>query len=402
MRALLRIALPVAITALAGPALAQKTAPTVTCAEQPNPIYVTGSSALQSFIGVVGKLLANDASPSTVVYQSQGSCVGARTVFDANPANRVIKDVTGNWAIFFKADGTSQECSLPDPAGEEVTIGVSDVYAKSCGFADNPGITDYFGPVQPMTFVVPAASKQTNISAEAAYFAFGLGGGATDVSLPWIDPSFFFVRNASSGTQQMIATSIGVPAAQWWGVNRNSSSLVRDQMKVLVDQNQADKSIGILATDIADKERANLRVLAYQAREQTCAYFPDSTPSARDKANVRDGHYDIWGPSHLFARTNNGTPIKPGALTFLARFVTPQIPQDLLDAEIDGSLVPQCAMRVTRQEEIGALSSFQPPYSCGCYFDFKTTGATSCQSCETSTDCPASEPTCNFGFCEVQ
>lgn len=386
---------------LAGQAAAQTTPPDELCADLTRPIYVTGSSALKSFIGVVGKLLASDGSPSTVVYQSQGSCVGVSTVFDPSPTKRVIKDVPGNYAIYYRADGSSKECGLPAD-GQAVTIGVSDVYAASCGFGADAAVTDYTGPIQPMTFVVPAGSKQTAISAEAAYYAFGLGGGQEDESLPWVDPSFFFVRNAGSGTQQMIAKSIGVPAGQWWGVNRGGSGAVRDQLKVIVDPVQSDKAIGILATDLADTDRANLRILAYKAHEQECAYLPDSTLTSRDKANVRDGHYDIWGPSHLFTRTSNGTPVDPGALTFLARFVTPQIPDDLLNAEIDGALVPTCAMRVSRSEEVGALSSFQPPYSCGCYFDQRTTGTTSCQSCESATDCPASEPSCNFGFCEVQ
>lgn len=384
----------------ATPAAAQTTPPEEPCSGLTRPIYVTGSSALKSFIGVVGKLLASDASQSTVVYQSQGSCVGVSTVFDPLPSKRVIKDVVNNYAIYYRADGSSKECQLPIE-GQPVTVGVSDVYAASCGFSADAAVTDYTGPIQPMTFVVPAGSRQTSISAEAAYYALGLGGGE-DVSLPWTDPSFFFIRNASSGTQQMIAKSIGVPASQWWGVNRGGSGAVRDQLKVIVDSAQSDKAIGILATDLADADRANLRILAYKAREQDCGYLPDSTLTSRDKANVRDGHYDIWGPSHLFARTNNGTPVDSGALAFLARFVTPRIPDDLLNAEIDGALVPACAMRVSRSEEVGALSSFQPPYSCGCYFDQRTTGSTSCQACEASTNCPASAPSCNFGYCEVQ
>lgn len=398
MKSILRVPALAAALLVTSAAHAQSNPPVVTCAEQVRPIYLTGSSALKNFIGVVGRLLANDASPYTVVYQSQGSCVGVSTVFETDPAKRVIKDVAGNYAIFFKADGSSQECALPEE-GQTVDIGVSDVYSASCGYESKTNVTDYFGPVQPMTFVVPASSQQTAISAEAAYLALGLGG-AGGTSAPWIDPAYFFVRNASSGTQQMIAASIGVPANRWWGVNRGGSSAVRDQMKV-IPAGEANKALGILATDLADSERANLRILAYQAKTQTCAYYPDSTVTSFDKANVRDGHYDIWGPSHLFARTVNGTP-SSSALAFLARFVTPQIPQDLLDVEIDGHLVPQCAMRVSRTEELGALSSSQPAYSCGCYFDARTTGSSTCQACEGPGDCPSDAPSCNYGYCEAQ
>ena len=43
---------------------------------------------------------------------------------------------------------------------------------------------------------------------EAAYLAFGLGG-YNGAALPWTDPAFFFVRNAGSGTQQLIARAYG-------------------------------------------------------------------------------------------------------------------------------------------------------------------------------------------------
>lgn len=74
----------------------------------------------------------------------------------------------------------------------------------------------------------------------------------------------------------------------------------------------------------------------------------------------------------------------------------------LLDAEISKSLVPQCAMRVTRSEEMGPLLSFSPAFQCGCYFDFKTNGKTACAACAAPGDCPASAPACNFGYCEAR
>jgi len=389
---------------LASTAAAQTKTPELDCESLPNPVYVTGSSALRSFVGIVGTLLTNDASPSTVVYQAQGSCVGVRSIYDPDPTKRVMKDVAAtetkaaNYAIFFRSDGTPQECFLK-PEGTPVTIGISDVYAKSCGYtAAPPGkeVADYFGPVQPMTFVVPASSRQEAISAEAAYLAFGVGAGG-----PWNDPHYFFIRNASSGTQQMLAAAINVPGNAWWGVDRGGSGGVRDQLKIVVDPAQAEKTIGILSTDVADAERANLRILAFQAREQTCAFYPDSSVNAQDKQNVRDGHYALWGPTHLLANIENGSPSQQ-ALPFLTRFVAPKIPTELLDAELAGSLVPQCAMRVSRNEEIGPLQSYQPPYSCGCYFDAKTRKATDCKPCATNNDCPTDAPSCNFGYCEVR
>ena len=42
---------------------------------------------------------------------------------------------------------------------------------------------------------------------------------------------------------------------------------------------------------VFDRNRQTLDSLAYKAFGQWYAYYPDSTSTAMDKANVRDGHY---------------------------------------------------------------------------------------------------------------
>jgi len=391
---------------LAAPARAQTNPPTVKCYDatlRPNVVYITGSTAAKPFLGPLAKLLAKESTPYTIVYQGQGSCVGVSTIYQSDPTKRVIKDVTKNWAIYWDADGvTSHECSL-DPAGNTVDVGISDVYAASCGYTAPPEgvtITDYQGPIQPMTVVVPAASKQRSISHEAGYLVFGLGGHK-GAAAPWTDPQYYFVRNASSGTQQMVARAVGVPAEKWWGINRGSSTAVLQAMKVLVDETSAEKSLGILATTEADAERANLRILAFQAKGQSCGYWPDSSPTAFDKLNVREGRYAIWGPLHFFARVTGGVP-SAAAGAVVSRFAAARIDQDLIDAEIKKYVVPRCAMKVSRSEEMGPLKPYSPDYQCGCYFDLVANGSTKCQTCKGPGDCPSTRPARNYGYCEAK
>ena len=78
----------------------------------------------------------------------------------------------------------------------------------------------------------------------------------------------------------------------------------------------------------------------------------------------------------------------------------PELP--IVDTYIDNFNIPQCAMQVSRDEDLGAISSYQPDEPCGCYFEARATGRTSCEECEESTDCPDSDPVCRFGYCEVQ
>lgn len=410
------------VLALSAAASAQTQTPTVNCVApgRSNVVYVTGSSALKPFLASLAPLLAADSGSYTIVYQSQGSCTGVNNIYSTNDdpstGGRIIKDIGGakpNYPVFFKADGSTQECWADGvmganyPAGPYpyVDVGASDVYASSCGAMDPGGgitIGDFHGPIQPMTLVVPAASTQKSISAEAAYLAFGRGeNNPSTLGIPWIDPTYFFVRNASSGTQQMVARAIGVPANQWFGIDRGGSGAVQTGVKVIVDPATAEKAIGILSVDLADAERSNMRILAFKARGQSCAYLPDSNINSHDKINVRDGHYPIWGPVHLYARTSGGLP-NTAASALLGRFSTPKLDPSLVDAVASKGLVPQCAMKVSRTEEMGPFASYQPPFGCGCYYDLKANGATSCKTCKATSDCPATAPACNYGYCEVQ
>ncbi len=75
---------------------------------------------------------------------------------------------------------------------------------------------------------------------------------------------------------------------------------------------------------------------------------------------------------------------------------------DLIEILAEAGLVPVCAMRVRRETEMGPLASWAPERSCGCYFDFLTTGSTDCQACDIDAMCPDDAPRCNYGYCETQ
>ncbi|MGC4094041.1 MAG: hypothetical protein QM756_40260 [Polyangiaceae bacterium] len=393
-----------ALSALAFGATAQaQTAPD--CSTLTNPVYVAGSSAAKPFLKALATQLIGltGTDKITLVYVSKGSCDGVNAL--ATPTTLV----TGTASIWSDAGvETAGGCNLPT-AGAVVDIGISDVFAASCGVTTlASGVKDFLGPVQSMTFVVPKKSTQTAISAEAAYLTFGLGA---DGDTPWSDPTKYFVRTATSGTQQMLATAIKVPAAKWAAPTTNqlgSSTAVRDAVNAAQNtgtQGDADLTIGILAADVVEANRASLRVLPYQHFGQTCGYLPDSTSESADKQNTRDGHYMVWGPLHLLTRTTAGVPTNANAkkvIDILTGAVVPTF--DLIAEEAKVGVVPDCAMRVSRDSEVGPLASYMPAHSCECKFVNAATGKVpaGCTACTSSATCPASAPACNYGFCEVR
>jgi ABC-type phosphate transport system substrate-binding protein len=394
-------------------------APTLECIDGTRQVVVVGgSTAIQPFLSVVAPLVS--AQGFQIVYQPSGSCTGVTGVFSPDASKRVVKDIPGRYAVLISPDGkSSPQCTFSTQNGAPpvtpvaLDVAASDVFASSCDPANTAGsqIGEYFGPIQPMTFVVKSESKETSISAEMGHFVFGRGN--TDIGkapfrdpamYPYIKPALYFVRNSGSGTQQMIARAIKVDATQWWGVDRGGSTQVQMQMQ-LINSADFNNAVGILSTDFADSVRGSLRILAFQDTGQLAAYYPDSTLTTRDKRNVRDGHYSIWGPVHFFAQltTNNNTLPNAAAQALVSKFTATKLDQSLLDAIIKSGLVPPCAMTVKRSSEMGPLEPFISPAACGCYFEAKVPegqAPASCQTCSGPTECPGDRPACNYGYCE--
>jgi len=383
-------------------ALAARPAAALDCATLPTPVYATGSTAAKPLLAEIGRIMAAQTPPVTVVYLGGGSCAGVDAILSGTP---IMGAGTGALS-YWDATGTELKCDVAAASGVVAHIGISDVFATTC--FQLPGglptsVADVLGPVQAMTFVTHRSSTEKAISAEAAYYVYGFGGQS--MVPPWTFEGSIIRRDALSGTQAMIAAAIGVPADRWRGTASTSSS---DLVTRVGTANFPDQSIGILSAEVAQENRATVKVLAYQHFGQTCAVFPDSSESANDKANVRSGQYPIWGPLHLFTRvSSSGYPANAKAgdvIGYLAGTRPAPAGLDLVKIEAQRHAVPQCAMRVRRMQELGPATPFAQTGACGCYYEQVATSSTSpsCKPCASSAECPASAPVCSYGFCEAQ
>lgn len=373
------------------------------CGANGNPVvYIAGT--VKPYVTAIARALYNDAKPITIVYKGITSCNGIDSVLNSTP-------ISGN-AFYYDpgnpAPNNEVTCSLSatDGGTQFADIGASDVFAPTCGYAAQglpPTVRDAFGPVQTMGFVVPSASPEKVISANAAYYIYGLGADVANVA-PWTDPSLVYKRDETSGTSLLIAANLGFSPVKW----KNTDGLFSGNMiSLLTSSPNPGKTLGVLAkTDITDTLSLSLRMLAYKDFSQSCGYFPDSTETAKDKQNVRDGHYKLWGPTHFYVKTDaSGNITNPNVarvIGILTGATPPPTGLDLIQVDEVNNLVPTCAMKVKRSSEVGQMSPVSPLNACGCYFDKLATGKTSCTSCSSSSQCPTSAPTCSFGFCETQ
>ena len=380
--------------------------------EMPNPVMVLGATGFQ--METIAKAMGDNA---TMFYHEKGSCDGIAGMVLNEP--KVHGDV-----VYFAADGSKNRCALQEDHPADITL--SGLFAQTCanqsGLAEPVAlpaqVEDLLGPVNPVMFATPATSKQRAISAEAAYRIYGVGKSSGVA--PWTDEQYVFRRRSSSGNQQSVALTLGIPADELRGRDSNGSS---NMLKALLTSGSPENTIGISSSEIVDTNRDVMKALAYQHYNQPVAFFPDSDSAKLDRRNVRDGHYFMWIPLHVLVRTSGGDPtaaansrldpdgskkaardasVKRLAYVMVNRQQGPVRSVDLFGALKRTGTVPQCAMRVRRAKEGAPLESFTPPVSCDCAFEAALPGATrpECKPCKDSSECAAGKATCSFGFCE--
>jgi len=389
--------------------------PTSRCADLLAPgkqlLYITGSSNFPPLLQELSPIIVNKIG-LVPVFRTTSSCTGVRSMNPASPtyaSDHYIKDptpATDPYAQIFLGDGTPAVSCLLGSSGALVDIGESEIAQETCGAPANPPdlVQESVGPILPIVFAVPKLSKQRVISAAAAQQVFGGGGGVP----PWEQPDFLFIRGQGTATLRLVAKAIGLLPDQFWGTDQGSASAMAQNLSLLTGDAPSDATLGMLGTDYYDQPiyRSSLKALGFQANGQSCAYLPDSSLTTRDKINVRDGHYPLWGRIHFFTALTNGMPSSPVAAAFLFLFTSPALDPDILAALIKAGWVPPCAMKVRRNTDLGDFTYYDPPpVACGCAFEAQV-GVDplrqECTTCTSSSDCPQNRPSCNYGYCELE
>jgi hypothetical protein len=374
--------------------LASNSATAAPCLDLPNPTIGLGTSNGRPLVAAFATELSALPEPISLVYVGATACVGLGAVLDETPS-------TGS-ASFWGVDGVEQMCELPI-TGHVPDYALIQADPTLCeGVTEIPAdIGELIGPVTALTMIVPAASSQINASFEALYFIYGFGASEGMVS-PWTIDAELRARDASASSQLTFALALNIPIGKFKG---EETATAGDVVAALSSSENPEAALGFVAAELADANRDIVHTLALQAYDQSCAYWPDSSATAFDKRNVRDGHYYVWSPSRLYAHVDDSGEIIHEATRIALGYLTGtgDIPDDFpaLDLTIDTGVVPRCAMSVWRDEESGPLYSLQPDAPCGCYYDFRATGSTSCTECDDDNPCPTEAPACRYGYCEV-
>lgn len=403
MSALSRIGTAASVAAI-GALLLERSAHAGPCSSLPAPVLVIESGDTQEpLLKALGQKLRNSATPMTVLYKTTGTC----TLTDDMYKGKVIAQSSNLSYLPTIAEDPLWNTSLPSPTcsvdavgGLPIDVAIGATFISSCTTDPPPaGMALITGGIQAYTFVVPKASTQTAITAEEGYFTFGFGKNGQ--AQPWVDEQFLFVRTSSKSTALTLAAAINVPVTKLKGVAYDKSTEV---LNSVATSPNPDKTIGLLGAELFDANREKVTVLAFRGFKQRYAYYPDSTTTSFDKRNVRDGHYLPWAPTPYITRVDGaGEPTNPQAKTFidLVRGKTTLPDVDGMAVSISKGLIPECAMKVTRQADGADLSLYSHPEPCGCYFESKVpNGSTKCTACTDDTPCNGGK--CRRNFCEAR
>ncbi|MET0793038.1 MAG: dickkopf-related protein [Polyangiaceae bacterium] len=393
-------------------------------ATQAHVIYGSGGSAITPTLSRVAYVLSKQNPPVFVFYQDGGGAAAGYQSFTGSTGGTTARPFR-YWITEADVTANNLTCTADVPAtGRAVdfaTTGGTLALFDGLTLADDVGV--FTGPTQGVNIIVPWDASERSISAEALYYVYGFADNTTNftgVSNPvkWASP-YVYRRSATAFVQQFLVGAIrtlggnagtfpaGFPVAAASSPDTNQGSV--DNVIAAAAAGFTEQAIGFTSGPTADKNRGTGKVhtLAYKHTGQTEAYWPDSSVSAFDKINIRNGHYFLWDTNQFFTKItgSNANPtlsqiVKDDVKTFIGYFSGQVKSLDVTKAIIDTGSIPQCAMQVQRSTDFTGLSCYAPTDPCGCYFESITSNSAACDSCTKDSECSGSS-TCHFGFCEA-
>lgn len=399
--------------ALGAAAAVPSTAHAILCSDVnlPNKIFGAGGSAVTGTLKKVSLAIAKDPSKTsdrtTIFYNDDlGACQGYRAFLDGK--------ATGQFRYWIEnaEKDADQLCDAPID-GQPLDFSHMGNDATFCPKETIPeplpdGIGDFLGAVQTMNIVTDKKSNEVSISAEALYLIYGFG--AQGQASPWTDGNGVFRRQFDSFAGGFTYAAINLPAlSAKWAANekKTQGDIVTGITTYATTEELARQTLGYISGSAADTRRSLVKTLAYQHYDQTCGVYPDSTPSAFDKINVRQGKYYLWTAGHFYAAIDaNGKPLNDRVANLVGWFTAKSKPPgtgiNAFETSILAGDIPQCAMQATREGTLGAISSYAPPKPCSCYFEHVTNAniTSACTPCTQDSQCGGDTPSCNFGYCE--
>jgi hypothetical protein len=413
-----------ALTAGSSHALAQGGIPN--CEELEHPIYLGGTTAVLPVIRLFGARLRQVKVTLLWNENSEGcGSVGDLVI----PPTTVSKARTVYSQYTEVGSGPNSKIIITTcnaKAGQTPDLVINDTNWTSCGASYNgaitatgvqtislpPDVKEFLGPVQGLVPIVAGSYLTYSDILETELFALYACGGAAKILTFTESATIFDFNCLTSGMRELWARGIGASNAGVFranvgggcNTNRNAESVVSE----VATSGTPDSTIGYTSTEFYDANRDKVRALAVRGvNGQIKAYLPDSSAASIDKINLREGRYTIQSPLKLVAKVDSsGVPINANARLIIDWMLENPLsdpaltlPFDLNEIYAQRGVVPQCAMRVIKNDDSPIFKHYKHPRPCHCSFEMQATGKSSCKPCVDPSTCEAGQQ-CTHGYCE--
>jgi len=394
------------------------------CADLTNPVFMAGTTAVIPVIRLMGARLKK-VGVTLLWNENDDGCHAVSLLITPTTTHQTpvfsqydeVADQPGK-VIVSSCNGTADQ--VPD-------LVINDVAWTSCMSSYNSGagvptplpsgIKEFQGPVQGLVPIVAKSYNYTNvIAAEELQDLYVCGSKGNIISFS--DSSSIFDYNAiGSGMRELWARGLGFGNGSQLttqiGLGVNSNITAETMVTVYVSPTtDPDQTLGYTSTEYYDQYRDRINGLKVRGTNQKLAYWPDFSNTTTDKINIREGRYTLQGALRLFAAVDtNGVVTKPGAQHLIDWFQQNpvsdpalQLPFDVTEIYALRGVVPQCAMKVTRDGDTQLFKHYYPPQPCHCSFQALATGATNIAGCVPCAGvdagtCQAGQ-ICSHGYCE--
>jgi hypothetical protein len=395
------------------------------CSTLANPIYMKGTTAVVPLVRRLGAKLAQLPTPHTLIWQNRAACEAIGNV-TRPPVPTVILNQTASYFVE-ASNGKVAELSCNLPNTQTFDVAISDIFASSCpqSYQDHldlmpAGYKEFLGPVQGLVPIVAQSYLYySDITAEELSDIYMCG--AKGRILTFTDDRFIANYADLDGMRELMALAMGVRGAAFHAAVSQGDAFTSffvvsgqptatEVMTAIASTINVDASIGYTSTEVYDDNRDQVRALKLRGLSQKRAYLPDTDLTSRDKINIREGRYTVQSALKLVAHVDaNLVPDRPGAKKLVDWLLgNPiqdpglQLPVDIISIYAQSGVVPQCAMKVTKDTDNPIFRPFVPDRPCHCFFQTQATGAQSiagCTPCTTSATC-ATGQSCSYGYCE--
>jgi len=394
------------------------------CSDLANPVYMAGTTAVLPVIRHFGAKLKQVGVTLLWNENSEGCGSVGQLAFPVSSSN--------SRAIFSHYDETATGGVIPTNCNGSLNqipdLVINDTYWTSCAaaYSDSftstgagiiqlpPNVKEFSGPVQGLVPIVAESYLYYSDIMATELLDLYVCGGVAKI-LTFTDNQTIYDYNCqTSGMRELWARGLGVSNGHVFpGIVGDGCSTNRTAESVITDVGGSitpDTTIGYTSTEFYDESRGRVRALKVRGvNPQLKAYLPDTDATSTDKINIREGRYTIQGALKLVTVVDPaGVPTSPGAKKIIDWLQdnplsdpTLQLPFDLNEIYAQHGVVPQCAMRVTKDGDEPLFRHYRHPSPCHCSFDKLATGkaSPSCTACTDSSTCAASQ-VCSHGYCE--